>query len=200
MVGDARAVRVLRRYRQMRRAERGPAVAVTAPAIFIAASHLSLRLNPEVFETPTLRREVALELVDGFLGGIVRRHDRQPALTEACRAAEQTIDAASEPDRDLAAGKRVDACLRHRVILAAKRQRALFPERAHQLDLFLLPGPSLAEARAEPLVLDLVPARADTEPQAAAGQQIHVGSLLRDQRRLPLGQHQDGGDELDSLR
>src|SRR5262245_15549076 len=122
MIDDGGEVRVLRRHCQMRGAERSPAVAVTTPAIDIPAPDLRLSLDTEILEAATFRCEVVFELVDGFLGGIVGRHDREPALTEARRAPKQGIDATSEPYRYLATGKRIDTRLRDRVKLAPKCQ------------------------------------------------------------------------------
>ena len=130
VVGNAREIGVLRRDRQMRSAEIDPTVAMTAPAVDIPPVDLRLRLNAELFDAATLRDEVALDLVDCLPGGVRRRHDRQPALPEACRASKNGIDTAPEPDRDLVSRARIDARLRHRVILAAERQTVLPPERA----------------------------------------------------------------------
>ena len=56
------------------------------------------------------------------------------------------------------------------------------------------------EVLAECLVLDMVPAYADPQPQAAPGQDVDLGRLLGDQRGLALGGYQDARYELDPLR
>ena len=55
------------------------------------------------------------------------------------------------------------------------------------------------EIHAEPLELDLVPADADAQPEAALAQCIERGRLLGHQRRLALRQDQHAGGELDLL-
>ena len=50
------------------------------------------------------------------------------------------------------------------------------------------------------LVLDVVPADADAEAQAPAGEDVHRGGLLGHQRRLALGQDDDASDQLELLR
>ncbi len=71
------------------------------------------------------------------------------------------------------------------------------PELAEQLDLLGQAGPALSERYAEGVVLDLVPADADAEPQAAAGEDVDLGGLLGDEGGLALREHEDAGDELE---
>ena len=56
------------------------------------------------------------------------------------------------------------------------------------------------EVHAEALELDLVPADADAQPEAALAQRVERGGLLGDQRRLALRQDQHAGGEADLLR
>ena len=50
---------------------------------------------------------------------------------------------------------------------------------------------------AERLVLDGVPAEPDAEPEPSLGQQVDLGGLLGDERRLALGQDDHAGDQLE---
>ena len=70
---------------------------------------------------------------------------------------------------------------------------------AQQLDLLFLPRAAGAEVLPEGLVLDVVPADADTEAQPTAGQEIDIGRLPCDERGLALRKDQDPGRELDAL-
>ena len=55
------------------------------------------------------------------------------------------------------------------------------------------------EVLAQGLVLDVVPADAHAEAQAAAREHVDRRRLLGDQRGLALGQDEDAGDELEAL-
>ena len=59
------------------------------------------------------------------------------------------------------------------------------------------PTATLIEPLTERLVLHVVPADADPESEATAGEQIHLGGLLRDQRGLALGEDDHAGHELE---
>src|SRR5581483_11951009 len=73
-------------------------------------------------------------------------------------------------------------------------------EAADQLDLFLEAPCPVLEVLAEPLVLNPVPADADAQPEAAAGQHVDLDRLLGDERGLPLRQDDHAGDELELRR
>ena len=71
--------------------------------------------------------------------------------------------------------------------------------RAQQRDLLLDPPSPVSEVLPQGLVLDVVPADADAEPEAPGGQHVDLGSLLGDQCGLPLRQHEHPGHQLDPL-
>ena len=71
------------------------------------------------------------------------------------------------------------------------------PQGTHDVDLFFDALAAIAEIHAERLIFDVVPADADTEPEAALAQDIDGGGLFGDQRRLPLRQDDDAAGELD---
>ena len=54
------------------------------------------------------------------------------------------------------------------------------------------------EVLAERLELDEVPAEPDAEPEVPASEDVDLGRLLRDERGLPLRQHEHAGDELEA--
>ena len=73
----------------------------------------------------------------------------------------------------------------------------LRPEAAHQLDLLLEAAAAVREVLAERLVLDEVPADAEAEPELPVRQQVDLGRLLREQRRLALRRDDDARHELE---
>ena len=72
----------------------------------------------------------------------------------------------------------------------------LRPKRAEDGDLFLDPLAAVGEAHSKRLVLHLIPADANTENEAPRRQNVHLCRLLRHERRLPLGENEDRGCEL----
>ena len=84
-----------------------------------------------------------------------------------------------------------------RVVLAVEVDELFGPERAQQRDLLLDAAAAVVEVLAERLELDGVPADADAEPQAAAGEHVDLRRLLGDERGLALRQDDDAGRELD---
>ena len=86
------------------------------------------------------------------------------------------------------------------VIAAVEVDRLARPERAQQLDLLVEALAAGGERFVQGLVLDPVPARADTEAEAPAREDRHLRSLLRDERRLPLRQDDHAGGELELRR
>ena len=75
------------------------------------------------------------------------------------------------------------------------RDALLGPQRAEHGDLLLENRAALLEGHAERVVLELVPSDPEPEPEAATAQQVDLGRLLGQQRRLALGPDQDGGGE-----
>ena len=101
--------------------------------------------------------------------------------------------AAAEPDLNRLRRTRLDAGSVNRVKLAVEVDQVVRPQRAHELDLLLLPAAAIAEILAQRLVLDVVPAAADAKSEAIAREHTKLGGLLGDQRRLTLGQYEDTG-------
>ena len=76
----------------------------------------------------------------------------------------------------------------------------LGPESAQQRDLLLQARRSAAEVDPERVVLHVVPADPDAEPDAPGREEGERGDLLGDQRGLALRQHQDIGHQLEPAR
>ena len=76
----------------------------------------------------------------------------------------------------------------------------LGPQPPQDLDLLLGAPAAVPEVLAERLELDVVPAEPDAEAQPPAGEQVDLGRLLGDQRRLPLRQDEHAGDQLEPRR
>src|SRR4029450_572819 len=70
------------------------------------------------------------------------------------------------------------------------------PERAQELDLLLESPTAIAERHAERLVFDRVPALPDAEAKPAAGEEVDLDGLLREERRLALRGDHDPRREL----
>jgi hypothetical protein len=71
----------------------------------------------------------------------------------------------------------------------------LTPEETHDLDLLLYHPPSCVEIHAQRFVLHRVPAHTYAEAQFAASEYIHLGCLLGNEGRLPLGENDDSRDQ-----
>ncbi len=84
------------------------------------------------------------------------------------------------------------------VVLAVEAEHILGPQASHQLDLLLLPLAPGAELLIEGVVLDRVPADADTEHEPVARQNCELGRLLGDEHRLALREDQDRRDQIDA--
>ena len=82
---------------------------------------------------------------------------------------------------------------------ALKGDQLLGPERPHYVDLLLAAYASIVEVLSQRLVFDVVPPYADSQPQPSAAKEVHLGSLLRNQGRLPLGQNEDARRQLQLL-
>jgi hypothetical protein len=72
-------------------------------------------------------------------------------------------------------------------------------EAPQQWDLLVEDPAAIRVGNPERGVLHVVPARADAQPQAALGEQLHLDRLLGHQRGLPLRQDDDAGCQLDAL-
>src|SRR3954465_14188048 len=107
----------------------------------------------------------------------------------------------AKPQRDLALGRSgIDAGVRKAVPLALKRHVGIGPQRLHHLNLFLGSLAPVVEILVEADELDLVPAYADAEPEAAAAKHVETGGLLGNQHCLTLRENQHLGGELDVFR
>ncbi len=82
---------------------------------------------------------------------------------------------------------------------ALEADMRLGPQRLHQAHLLLRAFAAIRKIFVEADELDLVPADADAEPEAAAAQDVERGGLLGDQHGLALRQDQDLGREADRL-
>ncbi len=126
-------------------------------------------------------------------GGIGIRH---PAIAPLGDARQRRIVMAAEPHRHAPRRRpRIDPGIVDRVIAPLERDVLLRPQRLHHLDLLLRPPAAVAEILVQAEELHLVPADADTEPEASAAQHVEACRLLRHQHRLPLRQDQHAGGE-----
>ncbi len=160
-------------------------------------------LDPERGRIAARLPDEAVETVHGLLGGGARAEglQRDPAVREAGRAAEDRLGLAPHPDGNRPLdGQRLDARVGHAVPPALVGHQLAGPEEPHDLELLLDPPAAIVDVLAERLELDRVPADADAQAQPAAREHVHLGRLLGDERRLALGQDEDAGDQLDAPR
>ena len=90
--------------------------------------------------------------------------------------------------------------LRDALVASLERQHRLRPEPPQQLDLLLHAASAVRELQAQRLELDTVPAHSHAEHEPPAREQVDLRRLLRDERRLPLRQHEHACHELDGGR
>jgi hypothetical protein len=100
----------------------------------------------------------------------VRGAGEDEAIAESRSSPKYRLGEASEPDRDAASGAGIDAGTFDVIELALERHQGLAPELAQELHLLLLAPTASVEVLPERLVLDVVPADADTEADASAGE------------------------------
>ena len=131
---------------------------------------------------------------------VVGREQREPAVAEAGHPLEHRRVAPAEPDGDRPTGPRVDAGPVDAVPLPAEVDDLLGPEPPHQLDLLGLAAAPIVEVFVECFVFHRVPARAHAETQTPAREDVDLGSLLRHQRGLALGEDQHARHQLDAAR
>ena len=124
----------------------------------------------------------------------------EPAVGEPADPAVGRVRRAADPDRDRPLdGQRA----RGRPPSPGRRCRRTSPTAPSRVarsrrDLLGHAASALIEGLAERLVLDGVPPEPDAEPEPAAGQQVHLRGLLRDERGLALREDDDAGHELES--
>ena len=80
------------------------------------------------------------------------------------------------------------------VVAAVEGDAPFGPQRAQHRHLLFEDGRPLLEGDAEGVVLELVPPDAEPEPEASIAEQVELGRLLGQERRLTLGTDEDGGD------
>src|SRR5262245_30147253 len=76
----------------------------------------------------------------------------------------------------------------------------LRPQRPHDGYLFLRALATVAEILAQSLIFYSVPANTHPQPQAPTAQHVNLCGLLGHQRRLPLAQNDNRGDQFEALR
>ena len=141
--------------------------------------------------------QVFLHLLPPFRGPLLGTGEDE-AVAESHSPPKDELGEASEPDRDAASGAGIDAGTVDVIELALERHQGLAPELAQELHLLLLAPAASVEALPERLVLDVVPADANAEAQAPAGEQVDIGHLPRNEGGLALRQNQDARHEFDA--
>src|SRR4051794_37432541 len=108
---------------------------------------------------------------------------------------------ATEPDRNVAGGRaRVDAGVVYGVVAALEGDVRFGPELLHELHLLLRPPSAVGEDFVQAIELDLVPADANAEAQAVAGENGEAGGLFCDKGGLALCEDQHAGGKAEALR
>src|SRR5262249_20639966 len=152
------------------------------------------RIAVGIFGVATDRRQRAA----GCLG--VGHSTGEPAVTESSDATVRGLRPATDPDRQTPALEwfRLHAHGPDAVVSPRETHLGVGPTRAQQLDGFIHSRPACVEVLAQCLVFGLLPADADTEPNAAARQRVERAHLLGYERRLTLGKHEHLGAEHDA--
>jgi hypothetical protein len=134
------------------------------------------------------------------------RANQHPAVRQAPNAAEHRLGGSGrrlgtpDPDRNrLLHRQGVEPCVGNAIPLALERDQRVGPQPAQQPNLLRLPAATRVEVDAQRLVLDFVPANADTQPQPPTAEHIDRGRLLGYQYGLPLRQDDHATDQLDPL-
>ena len=125
--------------------------------------------------------------------------EEDEAVRQSRRPVESRLSRPTKPDRDGASRSRHQGRPVHPVEAAGEVDDRLCEQPAEQADLLLLPGATGSEVLPEGLVLDVVPADPHPQAQPAPGQEVDVGRLACDERRLALGEDQDPGGKADPL-
>jgi hypothetical protein len=124
----------------------------------------------------------------------------EPALPPLAPAVAHALFAATEPDWDAPPGQRLDPGAVDAMPLAGEVHHRLGPKMAQKFDLLLLPPAAVVEVFVQRVVLDVVPACADAQPQPPTRKDVDFRGLLCNQCRLALRKDDDSGDKLDTLR
>ena len=169
----------------------GERVAIVGPtdpafhseALRVAARRLGRAVAPARARSPGRGRAPSSETSRRRADRRVRRRDRRPHRTTPGSAAGWATAPAPPPVTVWYLPSKVT----DRSVQSLRMSSTCSSERL----------PRLVNVSPERLVLDGVPAQADAEPEPPAGQQVDLGGLLGHQRRLPLRQDDDAGDEFE---
>src|SRR6516162_587723 len=102
--------------------------------------------------------------------------EHDPAVTPFGNALQSAVVVAAIPERRTALSRqRVDPGVINRMPCATEIDVRLGPERSHHGNLFFRPLAAIVEILIETDELDGVPADADAEPEAPAGENIETG-------------------------
>ncbi len=181
---------------QVARAGLAPATGVLGHLVVVAGAVLHPALELEVRHVAARLRRPLPDDLERPLQSAPRTGLGEPAVGDPAHAAQCGGGIGADPDRDgtLHRQRRQPGGLN--VVEASVHGHApLGPQGAQHGDLLLQDGTSLLERHPQRVVLHLVPADPEPEPEAAAAEQVDLGRLLGEQRRLALGPDQDGGRE-----
>ena len=199
--GHRRNIAGDRPHAEMSHAHRPEILRLVQPVRLPSLLDPHVGLKSEGRDVAPLFSQVIPEPIDNTTRILARRQQRHPAVREARRSPqERLLKSAANPNGNRARRTRIDTDPIKFMPSALKRNELLGPELPHDGDLLLLPGATRLEVFVQRFVFRKVPADADTQPQALAREQIHLGGLLGDERRLALRENHDAGRELDSLR
>ena len=133
--------------------------------------------------------------------GSWRFGEHDPAVAPLCDPLQRHVHVTAEPQRNSAAWRqRIDAGVLKAVPLALERNVGIGPQRLHHLDLFFGPFAPVVKILVETDELHLVPADANSKPEAAAAEHVETGCLLGNQHRLTLREYQHLSREFDLAR
>ncbi len=143
---------------------------------------------------------VAQDLEDRLLRRFGCAVDHE-AVGQASASTNRRLGRTADPDRHRPLDpEREDAGVVDPVPLAGVVDDLIPRQVADDVDLLLEPAGTVAEILVQALVLDLVPADADAETEFPAGEEVHRGGLLRDERGLALGKDDHAAGVLEGGR
>src|SRR5438105_15116877 len=122
-----------------------------------------------------------------------------PRVAELPRAPDRRWGAAADPDLGRRGGQRLGGRVVEGPVLAVEVPPAL-PERPHEPDRLVAAPAAALELDAHEIELVGVPAHADAEREAAAGELLERGGLLRQVHRVVQRDEDDRGAEADPVR
>ena len=157
-------------------------------------------LNPNGRGSPARVLHVAAHPIQDLPRLVAGLELREPAVRDLGHPLEHGLGHAADPHRDGALDRqRIDAGAIEVMVGALEGHHGLGPELAHDRNLLGdAPAPG-AEVLVQRLILDVVPADADAQAQAPAGEDVHRGGLLGDERGLALGEDDDAGHQFQPL-